>query len=297
MNIRVSALKIVAAAILACMVLPSGLAAGGSSAASPGQQKSSVRLTFAHMSDLHCAEAATNPKPDFPCDPHVKDLVRSFRWLQAAVRDINTHVKPSFVTITGDIADRGSDLKSLRRARDILNGLKCPFYPVIGDHGQPRRYRRVFDRPMNYVFRSSGWRFIALDCHSGAVSKTGIQLLQKTTNESANGPPTVLLLHRPLSINPLAVKLAQTLYSAQLELQTRNAGRILDIAEKSRTVRAVMAGHVHTNTSRALRGLQQFTTGSLVEEPHAYRVFRVKGGRLSSTLRHVTLQTPSSARH
>lgn len=246
-------------------------------------------LTFVQLSDLHCAHVDENPEPAFPFDPHVKDLVRSFEWLRAAVDDINEHVKPDFVTITGDIADRASDLRSLRRAARILERLDCPFYPVVGDHGSARSFRRVFGRSPNYTFTTPGWRFIVLDCHTGTVDQDGLDLLKRSMRGASADVRTVMLLHRPLSVPPIARKLARTFYGSNLRLQAGNGDKVMELAKQNPSMRAVLAGHIHMTTERKLDGLRQFTTGSLVEDPHTYRVFRVKDGRLTAKRRTLTL--------
>src|SRR3982751_2872029 len=70
---------------------------------------------FAHVSDTHIG--STNAE---------EDLVRT-------VHSINNDTSLSFVIISGDITDVGSD-EELQRAKQILDSLNKPWYIVPGNH-------------------------------------------------------------------------------------------------------------------------------------------------------------------
>ncbi|MFW6456963.1 MAG: metallophosphoesterase family protein [Planctomycetota bacterium] len=255
----------------------------------PAEEKGkSPELTFVQLSDLHCARVQKNPPRRFPMDPHVKDLRGSFDWLRAAVNDVNENVQPDFVVITGDVVDKGADLKSLRKAREILDRLDCPYFPVLGDHDSPEAFEKVFDRELNYSFVFSGWEFVALGCRSGKVSNEGLELLDEVADRAPDSR-VVLLLHRPLWVNASLEWLARKLYAEHLQLKHKNSESVLERVAGADSIRAVIAGHIHTDSRVRKNGVTQFTSGSLIESPHTYRVYRVIEDGLESDLRTVSL--------
>jgi len=228
-----------------------------------------------HLSDTHCIRATRNPVPSNPLNPHRKDLVNSFRILEAAVARINDTVKPDFVVVTGDVVDRPSDLAALRRAKAIFDKLKCPYYPVIGNHDSRRHWATVFGRErLHYTFHHSGWRFVAIDSNPNRAEKATLEWLEARLAEQPT-TPTALLLHHPLVMPELYQRLFRRFYGHVPMLH--NPAAVLAILARHRNVRGTFAGHCHLPIEVTAKGCTHFTAAALVEPGHLFHVVRVEG--------------------
>ena len=117
-------------------------------------------LTIVHLTDLHYT--STPPKETLlPWKYHIRllgyklhklNLAQCHHILEKTIEYINQKISPDLVLLTGDIVDRGEDLKGMLRVKEILNRLNCPWYAVMGDHdfnaGEDRRknYGYVFGK-------------------------------------------------------------------------------------------------------------------------------------------------------
>ena len=252
-------------------------------ASARGEEAARDGFRFVHLSDLHCARAAANPPPQFLFDVHCKDLVHSFDLVAAAVREINQAVKPDFVVVTGDLVDRGADVASLERVKAILDGLACPYYPVIGDHDSREAWQRVFGAArLNYTFACGGWRFVAADASLGRLDAPTMAWLERELGRDA-ATPTILLTHRPAVVPEVHVRAAWRLYGTHLLL--KNAAEALALLGKHPNVRAVLSGHCHMTIDSEVGGVMHSVAPALVEPGHGYHVVEVRGGKLRSQLR------------
>lgn len=242
-------------------------------------------LRFVHLSDTHCAHAKANPRPRRAFDPHRKDLVNSFRILEAAVKQINESIQPDFVIITGDLVDRPGDLRSLRRVKAILDKLKCRYHPVIGNHDSRRDWRAVFGAGrLNYTFAHGGWRFIAMDSSPNRVEKSALGWLRARLAEDTT-TPTAILLHHPLVMPEVYRAAFGRFYRADLTLG--NAADVLAVLKKHANVKATFAGHCHLGYDCEWGGLSHHVAPSLVEPGSFFHVVEVRGTTLRRTTRSV----------
>lgn len=238
-------------------------------------------LRLVHMSDIHAARVDRNPTPRFTGDPMVKDLVGSLDLLRRAVDCINTQLRPDLVVITGDLVDRGNDIESLREVKSRLDRLTCPYYPIIGDHDRPAVYEKVFPGKLNYTFDRGGWHFICLDASSGKLAEKTLGWLKDDL--SANrGQPTVVLLHRPLAVDPFSQFLAKKLYGAKLTLD--NGAATWKLLQNFRDVRLVLSGHIHAASSAESGGIHFLTAPALVVKPHCIRLIELSAERIELKL-------------
>ena len=239
---------------------------------------------FVHLTDLHCARRSANPPPRFFFDIHVKDLVRSFDILEAAVAEINRMPDVDLVVITGDLTDDGGDVKSLQRVKGILDGLRVPYYPVIGDHGRPAVFSSVFGARLNWSFDLKQWHLAAVDTSSGRLKPEDLARLVADLDAHA-GVPTLLFMHRPLVMSELEEGLSRKVYGTHLNLE--NAHEVLEILKERPWVRGVFAGHCHTDTVRRRNGCVFVTTPSLIAPGRFYRIVRASGDRIETQLQGV----------
>jgi len=269
----------------ACMAawMATGAVALGAEARPPAPAPAGFR--FVHLSDSHCAHAAENPPLRFPFDPHRKDLVRSFELLEAAVRQINEQVRPDFVVFTGDVVDRGNDVRSLRRAKSILERLTCPWHVVIGDHDSREAWAQVFGPGRrNYTFRHGGWRFVAVDSSPGRVDAGSLAWLRRELAAETTGP-TALLIHRPLVLPKGYALAADALYRTRLLLD--NAAEVRRLVAQHPAVRAVFAGHCHVPIQWRSGRVAHFVAPALVAFGHHFAVVEVRGRAVRATYHRV----------
>jgi len=118
---------------------------------------SQQQFSFAHVSDTHIGSATA-----------AEDLRRT-------VNDLNVLNKISFVLITGDITEYGSD-DQLRLAKQILDSLIIPWYIVPGNHDMKwsesggSSFAKIFGYE-RFVFDTAGFRFIGM--HQGPRMRMG----------------------------------------------------------------------------------------------------------------------------
>ncbi|MCO5233695.1 MAG: metallophosphoesterase [Chitinophagales bacterium] len=95
-------------------------------------------FTFVHMTDIHIGEGQGDyGTPGFLNDTMPNgDVGYSAIRLRKSVDWINEHAKEQdirFVMVTGDITDSG-ERSEFEKAKEILDDLKIPYVPTIGNH-------------------------------------------------------------------------------------------------------------------------------------------------------------------
>ena len=259
------------------------VAAAGPTASAGG----AASFRFVHLSDTHCITATRNPRPRFFLDPMAKNLVASFSLLEAAVRDVNEHVRPDFLIVTGDLIDRPGDIPALRRAKRILERLHCPWYPVVGNHDGQRAWTEVFGAErLNYTFVRNGWRFIAVDTSRGGIDAATRAWLTRLLDGDGR-TPTAVLTHYPLVLPQAQRAAGRRLYRADLVLHGAQA--IQRLLARHGNVRAVFSGHCHVPTAMRVGGIDCQTAPALVTLGHHYAIVAVENGALTTTYRAVPL--------
>jgi 3',5'-cyclic AMP phosphodiesterase CpdA len=280
-----------AAACAAGWLATSAVTRGGDA---PQRTPAEPHFRFVHLSDTHCARAAENPPLRFPLDPHRKDLVRSFDLLEAAVRQINDQVRPDFVVLTGDLVDRGHDVRSLQRVKGILEGLACPWHVVIGDHDSREAWTQVFGPGrLNYTFRHGGWRFVAVDSSPGRVDAASLARLRRELAADTSSP-TALLIHRPLALPKAHVLAADALYGTRLLLG--NAAEVRRLVAQHPKVRAVFAGHCHVPIQWQSGQVAHFVAPALAAFGHHFAVVEVRGTVARATYHRVGGEAPGAGK-
>jgi len=258
----------------------------GCASSTPAIRTPEKRLVFVHLTDLHCARRSSNPPRRFLFDIHTKDFIRSFDILECTVAEINRMSDVDFVVVTGDLTDSGKDAKSLRRVKRILDGLRVPYYPVIGDHDRPAVFSGVFGDRLNWSLDLKGWHLAIVDASSGRLAAETVAWLVRDL-DAHQATPTLLFMHRPLLMSNVEETLARTFYKAPLNLE--NAQEILLLLQDRPWVRGVFAGHCHMDTVRHRSGCVFVTTPSLIEHGYLYRIVRVSEDRVQMRLRGVEM--------
>lgn len=147
---------------------------------------------FAFLSDTHIGS------PDGKAE---EDLRRT-------VEDINQMTDIAFVVLTGDITELGTN-EEISRARQILDGLKVPYYIIPGNHDTGwsesggESFIRVFGND-KFSFEYGGIRF--LGCASGPyvrmsdghVPRSAINWLDQELSKLKKDQPVIFLNHYPI---------------------------------------------------------------------------------------------------
>lgn len=96
-----------------------------------------VDFSFVHLTDLHIGEGFEDyGTPGWDDEPTAGDVGYSAQRLRQSVNWINRHadsLKIRFVMVTGDLTDSGEKSEFLK-CREILDYLKVPYIPLIGNH-------------------------------------------------------------------------------------------------------------------------------------------------------------------
>lgn len=242
-------------------------------------------LTVVHMTDLHLdsngkvSETAWTHKIEVGgYKLHKPCTAKSFELLEKSVAYINSKVKPDVVVITGDLINRRDDLEAMKKGRDILSRLNCPFIVARGDHEFPRKpgeealFGSVFGE-LDGIQNIKGFDFVYLSYED---DKKNLEKLEKFT-EKTGSPISFLCLHRMLftswCMDGLGKIYCRTLTAPDSE-------EILEMLERSPCAWVVLCGHSHTNYESSEGKVMEFCTSSLAEYPHEIRVIKVRDGEL-----------------
>ncbi len=147
---------------------------------------------FAFLSDTHIGS------PDGKAE---EDLRRT-------VADINQMTDVAFVVLTGDITELGTD-DEIRRAKEILNELKVPWYIIPGNHDTGwsesggQSFIKIFGSD-KFSFEYEGIRFLGcasgpyLRMSDGHVPRSHITWLEYELSTLKKDQPVIFLNHYPI---------------------------------------------------------------------------------------------------
>jgi predicted phosphodiesterase len=235
------------------------------------------------------------------------DLVR------AAVADIN-EISPEFVVIPGDITEDGEP-EQFRAAKEIFDGLRCPYFVVLGNHDAVQRstreptgvtfYKETFGTdPKDHVVECGGlqvalvdttdptaspfpdWDIakgrigegIAAGVDSGALRPGQAEALANRLDRSK---PVLLVQHHELHPFPgfPPVKFALREEDAEAELEALAGHKLVGI----------VAGHTHRSAVlKIARGVTQLEIPAIKDWPHAYAVAGVSDDGVQIAVRQVS---------
>jgi len=193
--------------------------------ASYGQQA----FTFAHVSDTHIGSA--NADDD----------------LRRTVTNINSDTSLSFVILSGDITDFGSDAE-LQLAKQILDSLNKPWYIIPGNHDAnwsesgTNSFKRIFGGE-TFRFMSNGYLFLGTVCgpnmrmSPGQVSRENIVWLDSTLSHLKDKQvPIIYVNHYPQ------------------DSSLNNWYEAIDLLKK-RNTQLILCGHGHHNEKFDFEGI------------------------------------------
>lgn len=214
---------------------------------------------------------------------HKPDLANCSPILSNTIQYINEKIEPHLVVVTGDTVNRGNDKEGMKQAKDMFDKLKCPYYPLIGDHDlnsgqdEKRNYKDVFGE-INYSLDYKGWHIVMLGIYP---DDTDLDWLKDDLDKNMD-TPAILCMHRMLIASRLMKKLSRKYYCP--ELTSPKTDRIIDILNNHGRVAAVLSGHSHTNYRTNKDKISYISTASLAEPPYQFRTITVYKDSISTSL-------------
>lgn len=213
-----------------------------------------------------------------------REVERSQEVLQNTIKDINTIADLDFVVFTGDNIDTANS-DDLKKFLKIANGLKSPYYIVIGNHEvfksqklDKLEYMRIVRQysksckphSANYIFQKNGITFFVVDGAkevipgpSGYYKKDTLKWLDKNLLKHKKDT-VVILQHFPI-VEPYYNRTHTTYNVKDYE----------NVLKKHKNVIAIFSGHYHANAEKMVDGIYHVSTPALVESPHNFKVIEI----------------------
>lgn len=259
---------------------------------------------FVQLSDLHLGSLVNGEWNNrFLCSmmPEVMSCLR---------RDL-AELQPDFLLVTGDIANHQTR-DALFAARDLLDSLGFPYYPLGGNHDFVLKESRewfldIFGAhlPLSdtvYSFTHEKLHFCVLDpwwkWPDGALfpfsEKAVVDPVQMSSMkaqwavpphelawlenefETHRSLPTIVATHYPAV--PIPVRMLRPGIEDAGHLD--NGGLLIELLRRHPQVKAIISGHVHMHFIEQQDGLTHVVTGALPEYPSEYRDFQVYRDRI-----------------
>ena len=253
---------------------------------------------FLQISDLHFGDVAHPYAINYSMHRQIPEIMQ-------CLRQDTRKSEADLLIATGDFTSHGG-CDAVFAARDLLDFLDLPYYPVGGDADfQEEESRTWFIEAYRghlpladtvYSFTHKNLHFCVLDPWrlwpdgSLAPTRTGeesgeaiwaipphqLRWLEDDLRSHQN-LPTVVLLHYP--VLPIPGRFNQ--YD-----DGNSRGRIvkehllLELLANHEQVQLLLTGHTHYHCIRSYRGLTEISTAAMVEYPIEYRDFHVYDDRI-----------------
>lgn len=240
---------------------------------------------FLHLTDMHLGSAIDGQWNNRLLCSMMPEVMRCLK------RDI-AGIQPDFLLVTGDISSQQSR-DGVFAARDFLDDLQVPYYPLGGNHdflSEASRdwFMEAFEAhlPNNdsvYSFTHKGLHFCILDpwwqwdddtlCPFGrpcdnaeptasfgkwAIPPHEFAWLEEDLEEHRK-LPTVLALHYPAVPIPPRIARPGMCDAGHLE----NADMLFELLARHPQVKAIFAGHVHMNFIHRQDGVAHVVTSAM----------------------------------
>jgi len=214
----------------------------------PGGSIAAMRFRIGHVTDSHLYGRRRPGDPVF-----IADKSAAYRRLlgEVAAHGIELLVH------TGDFNTFGADVEQYRHVRSLLDTFTAdtgiPVLRIRGNHDSTlpdEDWERIMG-PGRFIHEHRGWAFIGLDRYAAGYEHTPrywdmnpgqIDWLEAALERVPTGRPAVLLLHE----NPVGI--------------TRfHRGEVLLHTLSRHNLRAILFGHVQTNTVSRIGGVPTYT--------------------------------------
>ncbi len=245
------------------------------------------RLRFVQWNDVHLQSSS----------PTAYRLANEkLRWLVDSLNAETMFPLPDFVLGVGDMIHGGSlarltpDFSLLKKA---LASLKCPFYPVMGNHENVQQegdeqyeaaYRATFgENRLNYAFLCGGIQFIALN-DSGAprtnrtpVGRRRHDWLRRQLEASPN-VPKIICCHIPLTPVREEALLRKSFGFASYAARDEDLLKLVDT--HADRILAVLSGHLHLTGVVRRKGVYHIVPSGTASYPCDFALYEVFADRI-----------------
>lgn len=258
----------------------------GVSAAAPSEVERPL-FRFVQWNDTHID--STTPSDYKSANEKAEYLVES---LHAAT----VFPVPDFVIGVGDII-HGENLSSLAPDlalfKKLTAALKCPYYPVVGNHevvqqeGSPQyeaAYRQAFgDGRTNYAFRHGGVQFVVLD-DSGAPASNRTEVGRRRRSwlgevlAASRNLPTILCCHIPLV--PLRDEEVLKKSFGFGSYMAHDAELLKLVDRHADSIVAVLSGHLHLTGVVRRTGVYHIVVSGTASYPCDFASYEVFADRI-----------------
>ena len=214
-------------------------------------------MLIAQISDIHIAGGN---RKTYGIAPMAENLAR-------CVAHINELApQPDLIMVSGDICDTGSSAGA-RRAKDILDRLRVPYYIIPGNHDERTSLRSVFAGAtcpspdpdfIHYVIEGHALRLIAMDsmipgAPGGELCAHRLAWLDQQLG-AAPDKPTIIFMHHP----PVDCNVRETRIDGFI-----GAARLGEIIANYRNIECIACGHIHLLTHTRWHGTVVTTAPSM----------------------------------
>jgi Calcineurin-like phosphoesterase len=242
---------------------------------------------FVQINDLHVQASEPAVRPAQETYKHANERAR---WLVEAINRETFCPLPEFVVGVGDLI-HGEGLErfepDLKTLQEIIKPLRCPFYPVVGNHEVMQQERSskclkpycdAFGKDrVDYTFTRAGIVFIALN-NSGAPDPGAAKERNKWLREAlkdGRDQPKIVLCHIPLI--PLRDKATLAKSFGFPSDYDHDAGTLKLLEEHADTMIAVLSGHLHLTGVKSQRDILHVSLAGTASYPSdgaaVYEVF------------------------
>ncbi|MFA7174344.1 MAG: metallophosphoesterase [Kiritimatiellia bacterium] len=249
-------------------------------------------LTIVHLTDLHLSSHGTSVETPWThkikiggYGLHYLCTGKAFALFDKAVTLINSNIKPDVVVITGDIVDYGDDMEALAKGAAMIRRLECPVIIAKGDHDIARKeanqgsWQAAFGQ-MDGVMDVKGFPFFHIPFEADA--QTFVRMEERINRLPVAGHWRFLSLHRMLCAPRLMDRLAKWYSGCSVLDPNRDA--ILKLLEMADARWVVLCGHSHMDYQKRWGNITQFTTPSLTEYPHAFRIIKIRNDEVRTAV-------------
>lgn len=239
-------------------------------------------FAFAAIADSHIRIITSDDYRYLKAESISRELLAAF------VRDINDHDPPmDFAVHLGDITEYGT-VQEFSWARTILDSLRCPLYPVVGNHDnfQSDYKQNWLDfaglDSTHYAFDYFNTNFIVIDCTAQPYIPPYVNcdhiVRGGLARELALKPlmPTIVLSHYNLWERKWNAGFDTTASYAEYP----GVPLLRDILEGAGNVIAVINGHVHANRVEEHDGIYYIDLNATLIGRPSIRYFYVYRNRI-----------------
>ena len=277
----------------------------------------SAMWRFVHISDPHLGSQTDGQWNNRFLCTMMPDVMRCLK------RDL-AKLKPDFLLVTGDIASQQTR-DAMFAARDLMDGLGFPYYPMGGNHDFAMEtsrewfleafYAHLPDQDTVYSFTHKNLHFCVLDpwwqwkdaslcpfseksvADSLDVAASGAQWAVPPHQfawleedlDSHKYLPAIIAAHYPAI--PIPPRLVRPGIKDAGHLT--NGSLLIEVLQQHPQVKAIMTGHIHMHCIESWDGITHVGTGALPEFPAEYRDVHVYDDRIE--VHTCSLSDPSFA--